>query len=101
MDTITEVGNRVIYDTKTGRIIYQLGEAKGNVIPHEPINGLDYIDLPYGCVESGQYLDSIDTLTKEPIIKVFDSPLSPMEQRIKELEDELLLQTEKEVGGIL
>lgn len=48
---MTELGRRIIYDTTTGRIIINTGEIQclnGSLTPRESINGLDYIDLPYG-----------------------------------------------------
>ena len=46
-----QIGRRIIFDTTTGKIITDMGEMQGSdgsLIPREPINGLDYIDLPYG-----------------------------------------------------
>ncbi|MEK4121949.1 hypothetical protein [Lysinibacillus sp. FSL K6-0102] len=97
-----ELGNRVIFDTVTGRIVHQFGEAKGVVVPHEDINGLDYVDLPYGIVGANEFLVSINPDTKEPIIEAYPEPeLTDEQKRIRELEDTLLLQTDNEIGGIL
>jgi len=43
-----QLDNRVIYNKLTGTIIYQSGEGKGDVVPHEKEVELDYIDIPYG-----------------------------------------------------
>jgi len=46
-----QLDNRVIYNSRTGTIIYQTGEAKGDIIPHETEVELAHIDIPYGSVD--------------------------------------------------
>ena len=46
-----QIGRRIIYDTTTGKIITDMGEMQGSdgsLVARESINGLSYIDLPYG-----------------------------------------------------
>lgn len=46
-----ERGRRIFYDAADGKILYDSGEATGNLIPNASISSEDairYIDLPYG-----------------------------------------------------
>lgn len=53
--------NRVIFDTVTGKIVFQTGEAEGDINPHEEWNVLEYIVVPYGSIDySKSYIDHID-----------------------------------------
>ncbi|MFJ7699987.1 hypothetical protein [Lysinibacillus fusiformis] len=96
--------NRVIYDTVTGAVIHQTGEASGDVSHHGTWNTLSFIDIPYGSMDySKGYISSIDLDTLEPVVELFPVPELTEEQlKIKQLEEDiLLLQTDANEGGIL
>lgn len=95
------IGNRVFYD-QDGEIICQSGEMQGDVLPRKEITELNYIDLDYGAVDlSTQRIVSVDPITRQPVIEAIEATLTPEQQRIKELEDALLLAMDNEIGGIL
>lgn len=104
-----EVGRRIIFDTVTGKIILNTGEMQGSVLPREKIvGGLDFIDLPYGQ-DSDKFMKAksyhVDLDTREVIFDELYSPVETEEEKLRrekaELENQLLIQTNKEVGGIL
>lgn len=101
---MTTMDNRLVYDTSTGRIICQTGEAIGDVLPHSEWGTLAYIDVPYGSVDyTKKFIKAIDLETLSPVIEAYPVPEPSEEQlKIKELEeDNLLLKTDAQVGGIL
>ncbi|VTR07093.1 Uncharacterised protein [Clostridioides difficile] len=52
--------NRIIYD-QTGKILLQTGEATGDILEHDTITELHYIDVEYGNIDySKQYIESIN-----------------------------------------
>lgn len=98
------MNNRVIYETETGRVIHQTGEAIGDVNPHNSWGKLDYLDVPYGSLDYTKcYIKEINLDTLEPVIELFPEPeMTEDQQRIKQLEEDiLLLQTDAQVGGVL
>ncbi|MBG0010559.1 hypothetical protein I4O13_07775 [Clostridioides difficile] len=93
--------NRIIYD-QTGKILLQTGEATGDILEHDTITELHYIDVEYGNIDySKQYIESINPITKEPILKDIPIYLSEEEKRIQELENQLLNAENEKVGGLL
>lgn len=93
--------NRVIFDPVTGKIVFQTGEAEGDINPHEKWNTLEYIDVPYGSVDySKSYIDRIDE-EGNPVVISYDISETEEQRKIRELEDALLIQAENEIGGIL
>ncbi|HBG8316980.1 TPA: hypothetical protein KRG83_003707, partial [Clostridioides difficile] len=87
------------YD-QTGKILFQTGEATGDVLEHDTITELHYIDVGYGNIDySKQYIESINPITKELILKDIPIYLSEEEKRIQELENQLLLSVNQEIGG--
>ncbi|EGT3640540.1 TPA: hypothetical protein KN209_003186 [Clostridioides difficile] len=93
--------NRIIYD-QTGKILLQTGEATGDILEHDTITELHYIDVEYGNIDySKQYIESINPITKEPILKDIPIYLSEEEKRIQELENQILLNENEKVGGLL
>ncbi|WP_461193974.1 hypothetical protein CDIF100009_02773 [Clostridioides difficile] len=93
--------NRIIYD-QTGKILLQTGEATGEVLPHDNITELSFLDIEYGSIDySKQYIESINPITKEPILKDIPIYLSEEEKRIQELENQLLIAENEKVGGLL
>ncbi|AXU76067.1 TPA: hypothetical protein KSL21_003636 [Clostridioides difficile] len=93
--------NRIIYD-QTGKILFQTGEATGDILEHDTITELHYIDVGYGNIDySKQYIESINPITKELILKDIPIYLSEEEKRIQELENQLLIAENEKVGGLL
>ncbi|HBF5620537.1 TPA: hypothetical protein KOQ92_003822, partial [Clostridioides difficile] len=91
--------NRIIYD-QTGKILFQTGEATGDILEHDTITELHYIDVGYGNIDySKQYIESINPITKELILKDIPIYLSEEEKRIQELENQLLIAENEKVGG--
>ncbi|HBG7496867.1 TPA: hypothetical protein KRD93_003869, partial [Clostridioides difficile] len=91
--------NRIIYD-QTGKILFQTGEATGDILEHDTITELHYIDVGYGNIDySKQYIESINPITKELILKDIPIYLSEEEKRIQELENQILLNENEKVGG--
>lgn len=93
------VPNRVIYD-QTGRIIFETGESCGDVLPHNKITELHYIDVEYGSIDyTRNRIVGINIETKEPVLEEIPAYISKAEKEKQELENQLLLMTNKELGG--
>ncbi|MCC0736185.1 hypothetical protein KGF36_16215 [Clostridioides sp. ZZV14-6009] len=93
--------NRIICD-QTGKILLQTGEATGDVLEHDTITELHCIDIEYGSIDySKQYIESINPTTKELILKDIPIYLSEEEKRMQELENQILLNENEKVGGLL
>ena len=88
-----QIGNRIIFDEK-GNILLQMGEMEGDVNPRGQI---DYIDLEYGSIDySTYYIESIDVVTKKPIVKEYPKAnLTDEQLYIQELEAKLATLTSK------
>ncbi|WP_089153541.1 hypothetical protein [Paenibacillus tuaregi] len=96
-----QIGNRIFYDQK-GEIIYQTGEMQGDVLPRKEITELNYVDLEYGAIDlTKQRIVSIDPVTKRPVLEAIETPPTPEQQQIKNLEDQLLILADQSTGGIL
>lgn len=96
-----DVGNRIIYD-QDGEIVFQTGEMTGDVLPRKEITELHLIDMEYGAVNFQTHrIIGIDLETKQPILEEIPIELTPEQQRIQELEDQLLLMADANTGGIL
>lgn len=96
-----QIGNRIIYN-QDGEIVYQTGDMSGDVLPRKEITELHFVDLEYGAVNLQTHrIISIDPKTKQPILEELLVELTPEQQRIQELEDQLLLMADAETGGIL
>jgi hypothetical protein len=103
-----QVGRRIIFDKTNGKVLIDLGEMQGDVLPREEVGSLDFIDLPYGQ-DSDKFMRvktyHIDTTTKTVIFDELHPIVETEEERLRrekeELENRLLLQANKEVGGIL
>lgn len=91
-----QIGRRIIYDTTTGKIISDLGEMQGSdgsLIPREPINGLDYIDLPYGQDSdkfSGVKSYHVDVVSKSVVFDELYDPPVDKDTEILQLQQQLL-----------
>ncbi|HBG1564152.1 hypothetical protein [Clostridioides difficile] len=93
--------NRIIYN-QDGKILLQTGEATGDILEHDTITELHCIDVPYGSIDySKQYIESINPITKELILKDIPIYLGEEEKRIQELENQILLNENEKVGGLL
>lgn len=73
-----ERGRRILYDNATGKVLISTGEAIGDVLAHEEIQGqIEALDLPYGY-ESDKFLRAklyhVDPETKTV---VFDELAEP------------------------
>lgn len=98
-------GNRVFYETETGRVIFQTGEITDSSEPvkHDPIKGLSHIDLDIGAIDySKSQIERIDPVTKQPVLKAIERTPTPQEKRINELQEEnMLLKASYEIDGIM
>lgn len=84
-------GNRIYFD-QDGEIILQTGESSGDVSPHKVISKVEFVDLDYGEIDTKKFaITKIDPATKKPFLVNIEIPLTPEQQRIIELENELLL----------
>ncbi|HBH3250777.1 TPA: hypothetical protein KSJ14_004218, partial [Clostridioides difficile] len=93
--------NRIIYD-QTGKILLQTGEATGDILEHDTITELHYIDVEYGSIDyTRNRIIGINIETKEPILEEIPTFISDEEKRIQELENQLLIAENEKVGGIL
>ncbi|MEG0259614.1 MAG: hypothetical protein RR595_12085 [Lysinibacillus sp.] len=93
------VSNRVFHNAKTGEVIFQTGEVFGSVHQRDPEEEVAWLDVEPGRVDyTSEYISAIDIETRDLVISKFPKT---DKQRIQELEDELLLQTENEIGGVL
>ncbi|MCP3366442.1 hypothetical protein NAU88_13605 [Clostridioides difficile] len=96
-----ERGNRIICD-QTGKILLQTGEATGDILEHDTITELHYIDVEYGSIDyTRNRIIGINIETKEPILEEIPTFISDEEKRIQELENQLLIAENEKVGGIL
>ncbi|PPV33054.1 hypothetical protein, partial [Clostridioides difficile] len=83
--------NRIICD-QTGKILLQTGEATGDILEHDEITELHFVDIPYGSVDyTKSRIVSINIETKEPILEEIPVFVSEEEKRIQELENQLLI----------
>ncbi|MBJ8629129.1 hypothetical protein I5366_19690, partial [Clostridioides difficile] len=94
-----ERGNRIIYD-QSGKIWLQTGEATGDVLEHDTITELHCIDIPYGSIDyTKNRIIGINIETKQPILEEIPVYVSEAEKEKQELENQLLLLTNQEIGG--
>ncbi|EGT4531127.1 TPA: hypothetical protein ACMVR8_002220 [Clostridioides difficile] len=93
--------NRIIYD-QTGKILLQTGEATGDVLEHDTITELYYVDIEYGSIDyTKNRITGINIETKEPILEEIPIFVTEEEKRIQELENQILLNENEKVGGLL
>ncbi|WP_044491400.1 hypothetical protein, partial [Clostridioides difficile] len=80
-----ERGNRIICD-QTGKILLQTGEATGDILEHDEITELHFVDIPYGSIDyTRNRIIGINIETKEPILEEIPTFISDEEKRIQEL----------------
>ncbi|HDF2383166.1 TPA: hypothetical protein PC501_002309, partial [Clostridioides difficile] len=83
-----------------GKIIFETGESCGDVLPHDKITELHYIDVEYGSIDyTRNKIVGINIETKEPVLEEIPAYISKAEKEKQELENQLLLMTNKELGG--
>ncbi|HFL2530377.1 hypothetical protein [Clostridioides difficile] len=88
-------GNRIIYN-QDGKIIFQTGEATGDVLEHDTITELNFLDIEFGSIDySKQYIESINPVTKEPVLKNIEIVLTDEQKRLEALEKELSMLKEE------
>ncbi|HBH3246293.1 TPA: hypothetical protein ACKOKQ_003934 [Clostridioides difficile] len=93
--------NRIICD-QTGKILLQTGEATGDVLPHDEITELHCIDVLYGSIDyTRNRIVGINIETKQPILEEIPVFITEEEKRIQELENQILLNENEKVGGLL
>ncbi|WP_131064686.1 hypothetical protein, partial [Clostridioides difficile] len=74
----------------------------GNILEHDTITELHCIDIPYGSIDyTKNRIIGINIETKEPILEEIPVFISEEEKRIQELENQILLNENEKVGGIL
>ncbi|NJI66677.1 hypothetical protein GSQ43_14870, partial [Clostridioides difficile] len=79
--------NRIICD-QTGKILLQTGEATGDILEHDEITELHFVDIPYGSIDyTRNRIIGINIETKEPILEEIPTFISDEEKRIQELEN--------------
>ena len=82
-------GNRIIYDTTTGKVIHQTGEASGDILPHDDWHGIAYIEIPYGAIDySKKYIAGVDLKTKRAIIKNYEIELTEQEKEMIRMKED-------------
>jgi|GEM_PF-3469041 len=93
-------GNLVIYDNR-GVIYGQTGDLNADVPAHDYPQGIPYIEIPYGIINEKKllYID-VSKTPHEPIFEVLEIQKTDAE-RIAELENQLLLQADETIGGLL
>jgi len=93
-------GNLVLYDF-TGKIYSQTGEAEGAVLPHVYPECIPYIEIPFGTMKSKKLIKiDVSVTPHQPIFEEIKVTQTDAD-RITELENQLLLQAEETVGGLL
>ncbi|HBF3051998.1 hypothetical protein [Clostridioides difficile] len=99
MNDYIEVGRRIFFNEE-GEIIFYEGQSKGNVPERKNIKKIEYIDLPYDYIDYEKYrIIGMNIETKEPILEEIKVELTEEEKRIQELENQLLLSVNQEIGG--
>lgn len=100
-------GNRVFYDSLTGKKLWETGEIweSDTPMPHEEIVGeIKFVDLEVKSFDTQKfYIESINVETNQPIIKKYDwvKDEPTPEEIIARMEEELaLIKAEQEFGGI-
>lgn len=101
-----KLGNR-IYFNQNGQVIHVTGECQGDVIARLENEVISYIDLDYGDKTIENAIEwHIDLENKKIVVDKLrekaETEADKLKREKQELENQLLLQTNKElVGGIL
>lgn len=95
-----QVGMRIIYD-QDGEIVFNSGEMSGDVLPRKEVTKIEHVDLDYGVINFLTHrIVRIDPDTKLPVLEKLNVETTA-EEKIKELEDQILLMANENTGGIL
>lgn len=98
-----QIGIRIIYNKLNGKPIIVYGESEGDITERESLD-LDYIDLPFGDTTL-QNVAEFHIENRTIIIDAYKQDTISEEERLRqeneELENQLLLATDSQVGGIL
>lgn len=95
------VGTRIIFEANVGNIIEVYGDMEGGVTDRPQWGRLDYIDVDFGKINLTTHrVIGINVETRQPILEPIDKETEE-QKLIRELEDELLLAADAEMGGIL
>ncbi|ACA55546.1 hypothetical protein FDC45_14930 [Clostridium botulinum] len=95
-------GSLIIYDN-TGKIFLNTGDAEGDVLHHTVPEGLPYIITEFGQLDN-KIVKGIDVETKELItedIPQIETEEEKLKREKQELENQLMLQADNNIGGIL
>lgn len=88
-------GTRIIYD-QLGKIWFIQNDTEGTEPTWSEITELHYLDLKFGSIDyTKQYIESINPITKEPIIKNIEVILTDEQKRLEALEKELSMLKEE------
>lgn len=105
MDRIKYVGKR-IYFNQYGEIVFILGDSSGSVKEHHKNEIINYIDFPYGdkTIENAEQWH-IDVENRKFVVDKIREKVESEEEKLKrekvELENQLLLQENNSIGGIM
>jgi hypothetical protein len=96
-------GSLIIYDDN-GTIWHESGDAddggSGGLPPHIYPVGLPYIETPFGELDNKRVI-GVNVETKTLITEDIIIPISAEQQQIIDLENQMLLMANNEVGGLL
>lgn len=112
-----KMGLRLIYDTNTGKVLNNcLSEMVGAIEDTLRPKEMDYLDLPYGYNDNN-FIEALDyhiDITKDKsttelknlmVITQYREHIETEEERLlrekEELENQMLLMADNEMGGIL
>ncbi|MGG2110192.1 hypothetical protein ABFY60_06690 [Lysinibacillus pakistanensis] len=95
-----KIGTRIIYGAKSKNVVTVLHRMEGDIVERSN-ESLKYIDIPFDDFDpSMHFISGIDE-QGSTIIAIVPNYETEEQQRIRELEDTLLLQTDSEIGGLL
>lgn len=95
-----QTGMRIIYD-QDGEIVASFGEMSGDVPVRKGITKLEHIDLEYKSINFNTHrIVKVDPETKLPVLERINAELT-VEEKMQELEDQVLLMANENTGGIL
>lgn len=95
-------GSLIVYDNN-GKVWLNTGDAEGDVLPHTLPEGLPYIITKFGEL-NGKIVKGVDVKTKQLILENIPHIETKEEKLLREkreLENQLLLAENKNLGGIL
>lgn len=93
-----QIGKRIYYN-QNGAIVCQLEEMNGNTLPRVYNEIVNYIDLPFGDKTLENVLEFHIEDKQIVVDKRIESQSTPEEERIKELEDQLILKENESIEG--